>query len=315
MTERQSFVLPQLHIGLTGTPEVDHILEDLRRQTETTLRQLAVRVDTLAGVRGTPTLYADVQLQGNRLMGVGTATSDTDAVPRKQTIYMPDGGTAFTARGMGIRDLAEAEEDSQAVALQQLMRLLNSHPFDLAQLGPQAALSVIGVAGNAAALLAAITAGANGNILRRASNALAFGAIDLADGTNAVSGVLGEANGGTGVADSVGSYTPTLTHVTNVASSTAYTSYWIRMGNVVVAMGVVDAAATGAGSTVLGISLPVASNFTSNIQCFGVGATQSIAGLSPAIYGDGTNDRAAMDWVASDATSRSTFYLFGYVVL
>lgn len=315
MAERQSFILPQLQIGLTGTPEVDHVLEDLRRQTETTLRLMAAQIDTLTGVRGQPTFYADLQAQGHRLMGIGNAQAATDAVPRQQTIYMPEGGAAFTAQGMGIRDLAEAEEDSQAVALQQLMRLLNTHGFSLEQLGPQPALSVIGVAGNAIAFLAAITAGANGNILRRASNALAFGAIDLADGTNAVSGVLGEANGGTGVADSVGSYTPSLDNTTNIAASTARTTYWVRLGNVVIVMGSLDADPTTTGVTQLGISLPIASNFTLSTQCFGVGTAIGVAGQCPAIYSDNTNDWAVMDWIAVDTADRTIPFLFGYVVL
>ena len=66
------------------------------------------------------------------------------------------------------------------------------------KLRDSAAVSVIGRSANSSGDPADIAAGTNGNILRRAANVVGFGAIDLADATNAVSGVLDEANGGTG---------------------------------------------------------------------------------------------------------------------
>ena len=66
------------------------------------------------------------------------------------------------------------------------------------KLRDSAAVSVIGRSANSSGDPADIAAGANGNILRRAADVLGFGQIDLADSTNAVSGILDEANGGTG---------------------------------------------------------------------------------------------------------------------
>ena len=60
------------------------------------------------------------------------------------------------------------------------------------------ATSIVGRSANSTGDVADITASANGTILRRASNAVGFGAIDLSDGTNAVSGALAIANGGSG---------------------------------------------------------------------------------------------------------------------
>lgn len=60
------------------------------------------------------------------------------------------------------------------------------------------AVSVIGRSVNSSGDPADIAASTNGNVLRRAADVLGFGQIDLADVTNAVSGVLDEANGGTG---------------------------------------------------------------------------------------------------------------------
>ena len=68
------------------------------------------------------------------------------------------------------------------------------------KLRDSAATSVIGRSAGSSGDPADIAAGTNGNILRRAAGIIGFGTIDLADGTNAVSGVLAVANGGTGVA-------------------------------------------------------------------------------------------------------------------
>lgn len=59
-----------------------------------------------------------------------------------------------------------------------------------------AALSVIGVTGNALANVADIAAGADGNILRRAGTALAFGTIDLAAANAVGTSLLRMVNGG-----------------------------------------------------------------------------------------------------------------------
>lgn len=58
------------------------------------------------------------------------------------------------------------------------------------------ALSVLGVAGNATADVASITAGSDGAVLRRSGTTLGFGAINLAS-SNAVTGITPIANGGT----------------------------------------------------------------------------------------------------------------------
>lgn len=68
------------------------------------------------------------------------------------------------------------------------------------QLRQGVATSLVGRSANSTGNLADIAASANGQVLRRAANALSFGQIDLADATNAVTGTLGVANGGTGLA-------------------------------------------------------------------------------------------------------------------
>lgn len=72
---------------------------------------------------------------------------------------------------------------------------------------------------------------------------------------------------------SSGTYTPTLTNVTNVAASTAAVCQWMRVGNVVTVSGTVQIDPTAAGNTVLNMSLPVVSNFTATTQAGGTFST------------------------------------------
>jgi hypothetical protein len=68
-------------------------------------------------------------------------------------------------------------------------------PF--ANLTQLAGLSVLGVTGNSTADVAGITAASDHQVLRRSGTTVAFGAIDISQ-TNAITGILPVANGGTG---------------------------------------------------------------------------------------------------------------------
>jgi hypothetical protein len=82
----------------------------------------------------------------------------------------------------------------------------NSNTVDISDSGSNhtsmakgSALSLLGVAGNAAGYNASIAAGADHNIMRRNGTAIAFGAINLAQSGAVGSSILGVANGGTGL--------------------------------------------------------------------------------------------------------------------
>lgn len=119
-----------------------------------------------------------------------------------------------------------------------------------------------------------------------------------------------------------GTYTPTLTAVANVAASTSHGAQWIRVGNVVTVSGACDVDPTaGAGTlTQLGISLPIASNLAaaSGKDCAGTACAAGIVpanGASAAILGDPTNNRAQLQWTASDTANRTWHFIFQYEVL
>lgn len=112
-----------------------------------------------------------------------------------------------------------------------------------------------------------------------------------------------------------GAYTPTLFNTTNLAASTAYVCQYLRVGNTVTVSGKVDVDPTAAGSTVLGISLPVASNLSAAEQCSGTAAAIAIAGQCAAILGDAANNRALMQWIAVDTTNQAMHFSFTYLVI
>ena len=112
-----------------------------------------------------------------------------------------------------------------------------------------------------------------------------------------------------------GTYSPTLTNAANLDASTTFVAQYLRVGSVVTVAGRVDVdPTTGATSTRLGISLPIASNFGGTNNCGGTAFNQGVAGEGAAIRADATNDRAEMIWVCTSTTNQIFFYTFTYVI-
>lgn len=125
----------------------------------------------------------------------------------------------------------------------------------------------------------------------------------------------GDLTGSTNQYIASGTYTPTLTNTTNVAASTAYLSQWIRVGNVITVTGKVDIDVTSAAATLMGLSLPIASNLATEQNLAGTANSAAAASLSAAIRADATNDRAAVVFTATSTTNDSYFFTFTYTVL
>lgn len=113
-----------------------------------------------------------------------------------------------------------------------------------------------------------------------------------------------------------GTYTPTLTNTTNIAASTAYVCQWMRVDNVITVSGKVDIDVTSTGNALLGMSLPVASALTTDIQCGGTFVSNAAATPEAGcIFADGTNDRASFKFIAVNTTNNTFFFSFTYLVL
>lgn len=113
-----------------------------------------------------------------------------------------------------------------------------------------------------------------------------------------------------------GVYTPTLTGVANVASSIAYQSnYMVRDGVVTVALKVtITPTAAASTATQLGISLPIPSNLA-NLDTDLQGSVNSSFGLVAAIYADTVNDRAQLQFPASNTSANVLYGQFSYRLL
>ena len=113
-----------------------------------------------------------------------------------------------------------------------------------------------------------------------------------------------------------GTYTPVLTNTTNVAASVAYPCQWVRVGNTVAVSGRLDVDATAAGAqTLLGISLPVASNFANIYELGGSAVAPGIISECAAIIPDTANDRATMSWITTTANYHGMSFFFMYQII
>lgn len=112
-----------------------------------------------------------------------------------------------------------------------------------------------------------------------------------------------------------GTYTPTLTAVTNIQASTAYLCHWTRIDGIVSVSGKVDIDPTASASTKIDISLPVASNLAVQHDLCGNASCPDVAGQSAAIYANFTNDRASLEYVAASSQNKSMYFNFTYRVL
>jgi hypothetical protein len=110
-----------------------------------------------------------------------------------------------------------------------------------------------------------------------------------------------------------GTYTPTLTNSTNVATSAAFQCQYMRVGSVVTVSGKVNIAPTATGTTELQVTLPIASNLTADQQ---IGGTFMDANSNGGVvFGETTSDVARFIFTATDTAARDYFFSFTYQIL
>ena len=141
----------------------------------------------------------------------------------------------------------------------------------------------------------------------------------MADGRmygTAIHNSTGVVTGATNQYIASGTYTPTLTNVTNVAASTARLCQWTRVGNVVTVSGqLAITLTTTLLASEIDISLPIPSALTTAYQLGGT-ATATAAQATWAIQADATNDRAQfMATGIASVTSQTYTFQFGYEIL
>ena len=112
-------------------------------------------------------------------------------------------------------------------------------------------------------------------------------------------------------------YTPSLTNVTNVTASTAFSCQYMRIGNVVTVSGKVNIDPTAAAATPaeLGMSLPIASNFTAEEQCGGTAVSEIASTYPVRILADAVNNRASFKFLAGTTSNDSYSFTFTYWII
>jgi hypothetical protein len=118
--------------------------------------------------------------------------------------------------------------------------------------------------------------------------------------------------------DYSGTYTPTLSNTTNVAASTAQVCQYMRVGDTVTVSGGVWIDPTAATTkTVLGLTIPVASNFVNAYELAGTCTNISPGGQPDVggVTGDTTNDRATITCYPASALNALWYFHFTYQVL
>lgn len=113
----ESFIVP----ALRGTT-----VEALRREVQFTLQQQANRLDELAGKRGTPAFYADVNAQGHRVTNIGAPQATTDAEQRGLSLGRESLTGAWDAQNQPIQNLPPGRGLTESVNLQQVQLLLDA---------------------------------------------------------------------------------------------------------------------------------------------------------------------------------------------
>jgi hypothetical protein len=113
-----------------------------------------------------------------------------------------------------------------------------------------------------------------------------------------------------------GTYTPTLTNVTNISSSTVEGLHYMRVGSVVTVAGRVRVTATAAGNVRIDISLPIATTFTAGNQLGGAGGSATgVVDVPTALMGNPTDHRAIMAYVAPSTDERFLAFTFTYRIM
>ena len=117
-----------------------------------------------------------------------------------------------------------------------------------------------------------------------------------------------------------GTYTPTITGVTNHAAATAAVCQYARVDDVVTVSGEIqhDPSAAAPTITEFRVSLPIGSAFATTTQCAGAGVRYNTAAVLTepvAIYADTTNDEAFFRYNATNAANFPLPFSFTYTIL
>lgn len=125
MTEKQTTIIPLLHSIQIADPALARAFEQLRQETQHYLALVSERLDSLAGLRGTPRIYADMEVTGHRIKDLAMPKVGTDAQRFDQCLHLASNGTSYDAGGKRIINVPLAEQNGHAVPFEQLLAALS----------------------------------------------------------------------------------------------------------------------------------------------------------------------------------------------
>lgn len=106
-----------------------------------------------------------------------------------------------------------------------------------------------------------------------------------------------------------GSWTPTITNVTNVTATIA-NGFFTRVGDVVNFSLQITIDPTATGAVEIGLSLPVTSAFTADTDAAGTATSRGSSDKVAVVQADGTNDRLSIVYTCTDITAQ-VFHITG----
>jgi hypothetical protein len=125
MVMRQTAFTPTIRAPEVKDRAMATALNDMARQIEFWLKRAVQQIDEQRGNRGTPTFNADVNLQGNKLRGVGDPEADDDVLPAGLGLRRPTSrADFFDANGLVVRNASDAIGVTELVNLGQLQRMV-----------------------------------------------------------------------------------------------------------------------------------------------------------------------------------------------
>lgn len=112
-----------------------------------------------------------------------------------------------------------------------------------------------------------------------------------------------------------GTYTPTLTNVTNVSSSTANQFTYSRQGNIVTYAGSITVTTSLAVASECDFSLPTASAFTGDTDLNGTGTAKTAIATNCINEGDAVNDRGKLEFIGLAVSGTGTIFISGQYII
>jgi hypothetical protein len=112
-----------------------------------------------------------------------------------------------------------------------------------------------------------------------------------------------------------GTYTPTLSSIYNVTSSTAFVCQYMRVGNVVTVSGVINVTATATNTwTRISMTLPISSNFDFSYRAGGGGGANSTNNVCVILAGASTSV-VYLDAYPNSTNSLSYYFSYTYQII